>query len=240
MSELTVNVSPLTDRVDNLQSSVTQLRQELIQIRQTIPINLPEFTEPVPVNISGGMNIDLSGIASQLTEIKQVLETQLTPPPPPPSTPPMLEEIPLSSTAISVNTWTHTTPSNLGAIVDGNPSTATTWGRLGGMGSHGWMQAEIGTSDRLYIEVTFGIRMADNNNGGSTAFFIQTGNNTDVLLTIIENRISPTGTEQIFTVPVWMNSRYLRIRLVDNGGGQPEMRFYQIKAWRLNLPQSGQ
>ncbi|HBE52096.1 MAG TPA: hypothetical protein DDW76_25825 [Cyanobacteria bacterium UBA11369] len=63
------------------------------------------------------MNIDLSGIATQLTEIKQVLETQLTPPSPPTITP-MLELLSLSSVALSTNTWAHTTPSNLSAVVE--------------------------------------------------------------------------------------------------------------------------
>ncbi len=236
MSELTVNVSPLTDRVDNLQSSVTQLRQELVQIRQTIPVNLPEFTEPVPVNISGGMNIDLSGIAAQLTEIKQVLEAGLAPTPPPFSTPPMLEEISLSSVELSTNVWANITPSDLGAIVDGNPDTATTWGRIIGTADQGWMQADFGTPNRLYIEVTFGIRMAESSSSGNTGFFIQTGNNSDVLLNIIEDRILPTGIEQVFTVPAWINSRYLRIGLLGTGSGQPEMRVYQIKAWGINFP----
>lgn len=50
-NNINIDASAITNRVDVLQQSVLLLQSELVGIRQIIPTNLPEFTEPVPVNI---------------------------------------------------------------------------------------------------------------------------------------------------------------------------------------------
>lgn len=231
-NNVVVDISSLTNRVDILQQSVTSLQAGLTQIRDTIPVNLPEFTAPVPVSITGDNIVDLTGIAAQLTEIKQVLETQLTPPPPPAPTS-MFEPISLSGAALSANAWAQATPTNLAAITDGNPNSATTWGEISGSGNVGWVQVDLGVSDRRYFEVKFGAKMHPGWDNGEGIWFVEVSDDGILFYPILSSRLRPTTTERVITLSFLTTNRYVRVGCQDVGAGQTHLRIYDLKGWKL-------
>ncbi|HAA27403.1 MAG TPA: hypothetical protein DCE56_06600 [Cyanobacteria bacterium UBA8553] len=233
-NNVVVDISSLTNRVDVLQQSVIALQAGLTQIRDTIPVNLPEFTQPVPVNITGSNIVDLTGIAAQLTEIKQVLETQLTPPPAPSPTS-MLQPISLTSATVSINNWTQVNPTNLNAIVDGNPDSATTWGEVSGNNNRGWFQVDTGSADRRYFEVKLGARMNSGWDGGEGTWFIEASDDGVFFYPVLSNRARPTATEKVITLSFLAANRYLRIGCQDVGAGQVHLRVYELKGWKLTI-----
>ena len=147
----------------------------------------------------------------------------------------MLTPIDSSTITVSVANWNQATPAELSAITDGNSETASTWGQIQGGGNSGWFQFDLGNGDRRYTEVKIGIRMAPGHEGGNTEPFVMVSDDNVVFMPIVQTRITPTGTERILTIPFWFTSRYLRVGVLDNGGGQPQLKVYDLKAWKLTI-----
>ncbi len=235
-NQITVNVSALTDRVDTLQNSVTGLQLELQQIRNTIPTTLPEFTDPVPVNISNPTPpIDLTALLTELGAIKNILETQQIPVQPNEPTP-MLTPVSLSNAAISLTgNWNVAAPDNLAAAIDSNNESSTGWGEITGGGSSAGIVFIAPTANKYYAEVEVGIRMASQWNGGDAEWAIAVGSDI-VQVNVWGGRFRPTATEQRLVIPIWFSGTHIVSTLKDVGAGHPQMKVYGIRLWRYTPP----
>ena len=238
-NSITVNVSALTDRVDTLQNSVTGLQMELQQIRNTIPTTLPEFTNPVPVNINNPVPpIDLTALLAELGAIKTILQTAQSPGQ---STQPtsMFTAVSLSTAVMSLNgNWNDSIPGNLPNAIDGSPDTATGWGQISGNGNTAGIVLTVSTSDRYYVEIDAEIAMGGGWDNGEAEWFIAAGTST-TLLPIEGGRLRPTATPRRLTVPVWLVGTTLSVNARDIGGGQARLRIHDIKVWRYTVAAGG-
>ncbi|HBL10174.1 MAG TPA: hypothetical protein DD379_01825 [Cyanobacteria bacterium UBA11162] len=235
-NQITVNISALTDRVDTLQTAVTTLQTELVQIRNTIPVNLPEFTSPVPVNIQNASPpVDITGISTLLTEIKSILQANSSPSPMPQVTP-LLETYPLLGSTITVANWNVTTPTDLSAIVDGNLDTATGWGQLTGMWNKGHFEVDLGVEGRYYIEVKIGLQVDPGWPNALLEYSIESSSFGLGFVPLWQVRLRPGTTEVTRSICVWMSGRYVRVCATDLGDGQPRLRVYSFKVWKVNVP----
>ncbi|HAX78977.1 MAG TPA: hypothetical protein DCY88_24935 [Cyanobacteria bacterium UBA11372] len=235
-NQITVNISALTDRVDTLQTAVTTLQTELVQIRNTIPVNLPEFTNPIPVNIQNASPpVDITGISTLLTEIKSLLETSSSPPSMPQVTS-LLEAYPLLGSTITTANWSVTTPTDLSAIVDSNLNTATGWGQLSGMWNKGHFEFDLGIEGRYYIEAKIGIQIDPGWPNALVEYSIETSPSGVEFIPVWQARLRPGTTERTSTICSWTNGRYIRVCTTDLGEGQPRLRMYSFKVWKVNVP----
>jgi len=143
----------------------------------------------------------------------------------------------LSGVAFTAGNWNGDTPGNLGAIADGNTATATTWGRTYGGGNKGWIQADFGqTLNRVYLEVLIGLRMNAGWDGGESTWTVEASSNTQFFLPLWQAiRIKPTSNERVLLLNLWGGFRYLRATAEDVGAGQTELRWYDLRAWQMNL-----
>lgn len=141
----------------------------------------------------------------------------------------------LANASLSAGNWAGATPGNLGAIADGDPNSATTWGRTTGGGNKGWIQADLGQAfNRLYLEVAIGLRMAPGWDGGEATWTVEASPNTNFFTPLWQAiRIRPSSTEQILQLNLWGSFRYLRVTAEDVGAGQAELRIYNLKIWQF-------
>ena len=143
----------------------------------------------------------------------------------------------LSGITFSAGNWAGVTPGNLEAIADGDPNSATTWGRTTGGGNKGWIQADLGQAfNRLYLEVAIGLRMAPGWDGGEATWTVEASPNTLFFPPLWQAiRIRPSSTERVYVLNLWGSFRYLRATAEDVGAGQAELRWYDLRVWQLYL-----
>lgn len=200
---------------------------------------MPDFTEPVPVNIQkASPRVNLTEISTLLAEIKQIIEAQSNALP---QTPTMFEVYSLLGSTITAQGWNVATPSDLSAIVDNNPGTATTWGPMTRISSRGVIQVDLMQINRYYVEIKLGIKMAPEFPGGEADWFAGMSELDDptpqwASVPFWSTRPRPGTTEKVATISGLATGRYLTIGVMDVGSGEPELRIYSLKAWKVNLP----
>lgn len=195
---------------------------------------MPDFTEPVPVNIQkASPRVNLTEISTLLAEIKQIIEAQSNALP---QTPTMFEVYSLLGSTITAQGWNVATPSDLSAVVDNNPGTATTWGPMTRISSRGVIQVDLMQINRYYVEIKLGIKMAPEFPGGEADWFAGMSDTSDGIVPSWYTRFRPGSTERTILVSGLITGRYLKVGTMDTRAGAPEIRVYSLKVWKFNLP----
>jgi hypothetical protein len=141
----------------------------------------------------------------------------------------------LGSITYSAGNWAGDTPGNLNAIADGNPNTATTWGRTYGAGNRGWIQVDLGSVfPRLYLEFLFEIKMEASWSNGNADWFVEVGSGDFFIPSWQANYLRPGSSERLIHLGVFASSvKLVRLGCHDNGGGQGMLRWHDFNLWQL-------